>query len=143
MERRQPALLADEVVVAEGRVARRGGAALLFLFVRGPLIECVRVRRLFVFRLVLVGRILALGLPRLRFFSLLFFPILIVFSSLARLLSRVVGDDPERKNPFTLREEIMTMMQMTAVEGDIEPLTLPVAPARRSSLRPCRRIHTG
>lgn len=33
-----------------------------------------------------------------------------------------MGDKPERKNPFTLREEIMTMMQMTFVEGDIEPL---------------------
>ncbi len=57
----------------------------------------------------------------LKFFSFLFFPILIVFSFLARLLSRAVGDNPERNNPFTLREEIITMMQMTALEGDIEP----------------------
>lgn len=58
----------------------------------------------------------------LKLCSYLFYPILVVFSFLARWLSRAVGDKPERKNPFTLREEIMTMMQMTFVEGDIEPL---------------------
>ncbi len=57
----------------------------------------------------------------LRFFSHLFFPILIVFSFLARILSRVVGDKPAKRNPFTLRQEIMTMMHMTPGEGEIDP----------------------
>jgi CBS domain containing-hemolysin-like protein len=51
----------------------------------------------------------------------LFAPILIVFTSLARLITRTVGGEKER-NPFTLREEILTMLQMSAVEGDIEPI---------------------
>jgi putative hemolysin len=57
----------------------------------------------------------------LRFFSYVFSPILIVFSSLARLLGRLVGGNRDAKNPFTLREEIKTMVQMSPNEGDIEP----------------------
>jgi CBS domain containing-hemolysin-like protein len=57
----------------------------------------------------------------LKFFSYLFYPILVVFSYLARLLSRLAGTKPEGENPFTLREEIMTMIQMSPDEGDIEP----------------------
>lgn len=57
----------------------------------------------------------------LKFFSYLFFPILVVFSGAARLLARAVGERPERKNPFTLREEMLTMMQMSPEQGDIEP----------------------
>jgi CBS domain containing-hemolysin-like protein len=53
--------------------------------------------------------------------SYLFFPLLVVFSFLARLLARAAGDDPDRRNPFTLRQEIMTMIQMSPDEGDIEP----------------------
>ena len=56
----------------------------------------------------------------LRFFSYLFYPILLVFSFLARTLARLLGDKPDRDNPFTLREQILTMMQMSADEGDIE-----------------------
>jgi CBS domain containing-hemolysin-like protein len=57
----------------------------------------------------------------LKFFSYLFFPILLVFSHLAKLLSRLAGANPEGENPFTLREEIRTMIQMSPDEGDIEP----------------------
>lgn len=56
----------------------------------------------------------------LRFFSLLFYPILIVFSAITRLLSKLIGDTD--RNPFTLREEILTMLQMPAAStGDIQP----------------------
>lgn len=57
----------------------------------------------------------------LRFFSYLFFPILIIFSFLTRLLAKLAGG--EGRNPFTLREEIVTMLQMPAVSGgDIQPV---------------------
>jgi CBS domain containing-hemolysin-like protein len=57
----------------------------------------------------------------LHFFSGLFYPILIVFSFMARVLSRIAGDRSNRKFPFTLRQEIMTMMSMSPEEGDIDP----------------------
>ena len=57
----------------------------------------------------------------LKFCSSLFYPFLVVFSFFARLLGRLVGDK-EDANLFTLREEIKTMMQMSAGEGDIEPM---------------------
>ena len=46
-------------------------------------------------------------------------PILMVFSFLARMFGRLFGGKSGGKNPFTLREEIQTMMQMSANEGDI------------------------
>ena len=57
----------------------------------------------------------------LKFCSYLFYPILMVFSFLARFLGRLIGGG-DAKNPFTLREEIKTMMQMSSSEGDIEPI---------------------
>jgi len=55
------------------------------------------------------------------FFSYLFYPILIIFSVLTRLLTRLTGGD--QRNPFTLREEIVTMLQMPASSGgDIQPV---------------------
>jgi CBS domain containing-hemolysin-like protein len=54
--------------------------------------------------------------------SLLFYPILVVFSFLARVLGRLFGGKSDGKNPFTLREEIQTMMHMASSEGDIEPI---------------------
>jgi CBS domain containing-hemolysin-like protein len=57
----------------------------------------------------------------LRFFSYLFFPILLVFSFLTKMLAKIAGDN--EKNPFTMREEIVTMLQMPAVsQGDIQPV---------------------
>jgi len=57
----------------------------------------------------------------LRFCSYLFFPILVVFSFLTRILLKLSGGDA--KNPFTLREEIVTMLQMPAASsGDIQPV---------------------
>lgn len=54
----------------------------------------------------------------LRFFSFLFYPILLVTSFITRVLAKIAGD--ENRNPFTLREEIITMLHMPATkEGDI------------------------
>jgi len=58
----------------------------------------------------------------LRFFSYLFYPILAVFSLLVKLLSKLLGADHKDQNPFTLREEIRSMVQMSSGEGDIEPM---------------------
>lgn len=59
----------------------------------------------------------------LRFFSYLFSPILIIFSFLTRLIARLLGGGKEEANPFTMREEIQTMMDMSPVAGgDIRPM---------------------
>ncbi|MDH3579095.1 MAG: hemolysin family protein [Hyphomicrobiales bacterium] len=57
----------------------------------------------------------------LNFCSYLFSPILWVFTLLSRFLSWLVGDR-HTANPFTLREEIVSMMQMPAQGGDIQPI---------------------
>lgn len=54
----------------------------------------------------------------LRFASYVFYPILAVFSLVTRLLTRLVGNPAQ--NPFTLREEIITMVQMPASDGEIQ-----------------------
>lgn len=63
--------------------------------------------------------------PRAIFFlrgaSYLFFPILIFFTFLTRLLMRALGS-AEGRNPFTLREEIVAMMNMRSLGTDIEPI---------------------
>lgn len=56
----------------------------------------------------------------LRFFSLLFYPILFVFSFLARMISKIVSGKSDQ-SPFTLREEIKSMVEMSPEEGDIQP----------------------
>ena len=56
----------------------------------------------------------------LKFFSWLFYPILLVFSLLTRLLAKMVGDRTGNQNPFTLREEIFALMQMSTDGGDID-----------------------
>lgn len=56
----------------------------------------------------------------LRAASYLFLPILAVFSVLTRTLAKLLGGG-EIRNPFTLREEIAIMMDMSSVEGDIQP----------------------
>jgi putative hemolysin len=57
----------------------------------------------------------------LRGASYVFYPILIVFTVLSRILTRLLGGG-ERRNPFTPREEIVAMMGMAAVDTDIEPM---------------------
>lgn len=58
----------------------------------------------------------------LRFASYVFFPILVVFTLITRLFTRMFGQVIQ--NPFTLREEILTMLQMPAPEGDIQPVEM-------------------
>jgi len=55
----------------------------------------------------------------LKFFSILFFPILIVFSFSTKILSKFFG--ASNQNPFTMREEIQTMMRMPS-QSDIQPV---------------------
>jgi CBS domain containing-hemolysin-like protein len=52
----------------------------------------------------------------LRFFSIVFWPILIFFVTLSKILSRIAGSSAEH-NPFTLREQIQSMVQMPPQEG--------------------------
>jgi len=56
----------------------------------------------------------------LKIASHVFSPILIVFSLLTGMLTRLLGGANE--NPFTLREQILTMLQMPAEKGDIDPV---------------------
>ena len=53
----------------------------------------------------------------LRFASYLFFPILVVFTFIIRVFDRILGGPGQ--NPFTLREEIITMLHMSS-KGDIQ-----------------------
>ena len=54
----------------------------------------------------------------LRIFSYLFFPILVVLTAVTGLFTKIFGK--KGKNPYTLREEIITMLQMPAARGDIQ-----------------------
>lgn len=56
----------------------------------------------------------------LRFASYLFFPILLFFSLITKGLIMLIGGKVGQ-NPFTLREEIATMMDMAPVGSDILP----------------------
>ena len=56
----------------------------------------------------------------LRLFSYIFYPILTVFTLITRLLTWTSGQ--KTQNPFILREEILTTLQMPATEGDIQPV---------------------
>jgi len=56
----------------------------------------------------------------LRFFAYLFAPILFIFGILTRFLLRLFGKELQQ-NPFTLREEILSMLQMPNMQqGDIQ-----------------------
>ncbi len=56
----------------------------------------------------------------LRLASLIFFPLLSVFTVLTRGLGRVLGG-ARAQNPFPLREEIVALMETASPEGDIHP----------------------
>lgn len=55
----------------------------------------------------------------LRFFSFVFYPILIVFSFLTRLLTRLVGE--KNSNIFTMREQIISMSHMSEPGAEVAP----------------------
>ncbi len=57
----------------------------------------------------------------LRFASILFWPILWIFAVITGFVGRLTGG-AEGRNPFTLREEIRTLVDMSSpTEGDINP----------------------
>lgn len=58
----------------------------------------------------------------LKFFSYLFYPILIIFSVLTKLLTKLVGGEKE-STIFTLREQIISMLQLSEPGGEITPRT--------------------
>ena len=59
----------------------------------------------------------------LRAASWLFAPILVLFSGITKLLTRFIGAGPAEQSPFTLRREIVSMMEMPSTHGgDIQPL---------------------
>jgi len=60
------------------------------------------------------------GIFLLRLAFYVFYPVLAVFTLITRLLTWSFGE--QSQNPFTLREEILTMLQMPATEGDIQPV---------------------
>ncbi len=55
----------------------------------------------------------------LRAASILFSPLLALFAGLSWLITRAAAPDTTR-GPFTLREQLESMMQMSATEGDIQ-----------------------
>lgn len=54
-----------------------------------------------------------------KFASYVFYPILLAFGFVTRLLTKISGQ--EDSNPFTIREEIASLMQMQSMRGDIDP----------------------
>ena len=55
----------------------------------------------------------------LRFFSILFYPILVIFSFLTKLLTKLVGE--KKSNIFTLREQLISMLRMSQPGGEVNP----------------------
>ncbi len=57
----------------------------------------------------------------LRAASLIFYPILLVFTTLTRLVTRLSGASDKENNHFTLRQELDLMLGMPEIKGDVEP----------------------
>jgi CBS domain containing-hemolysin-like protein len=58
----------------------------------------------------------------LRFFTILFFPVVFLFSKIAYYLAYLVtGSKPDRASPFVSREELKMLMSMTERKGDVKP----------------------
>jgi putative hemolysin len=55
----------------------------------------------------------------LLFCSFLFYPILVIFSLLTRLLTKLLGE--KKANIFTLREQIISMLHMSQPGGEVKP----------------------
>ncbi len=56
----------------------------------------------------------------LKFCSYLFFPILVVFSFITKLLTRIVGGSKDA-SIFTLREQIISMLHLSEPDGNVSP----------------------
>jgi len=53
----------------------------------------------------------------LKFFSFLFYPILVIFSFLTRMLTKLIGE--KKSNIFTLRQQIISMSHMSEPGGEV------------------------
>lgn len=53
--------------------------------------------------------------------SILFYPVLLFFTQIVRVITSLAGSG-QKESAFTLREEIDLMLQMPAMEGDIQPI---------------------
>jgi CBS domain containing-hemolysin-like protein len=58
----------------------------------------------------------------LRFFSYLFYPVIFVFSRIARLITRIVGDGSDPQNMFITREELRVLLDVS--ESAANPSTI-------------------
>ena len=56
----------------------------------------------------------------LRFFSILFYPVIFVFSRIARLVTRLVGGSVAKKSGFITREELRLLLEMSSSSTDDE-----------------------
>ena len=58
----------------------------------------------------------------LRFFSYLFYPVIFVFSRVARFITRIVGDGTVPQNMFITREELRVLLDVS--ESSVNPSTI-------------------
>lgn len=58
----------------------------------------------------------------LRFFSFLFYPVIFIFSRVARFVTRMVGDGSVPQNMFITREELRVLLEVS--EGSADPSTI-------------------
>jgi CBS domain containing-hemolysin-like protein len=55
-----------------------------------------------------------------RIVSYVFYPVLVILTTITGLFTKHIGE--QSQNPSTIREEIMTMLQMPAEKGDIQAM---------------------
>ncbi len=73
----------------------------------------------------LVGKLIYI----LRFFSYLFYPVIFIFSGIARFITRIVGRGPVSHNMFITREELRVLLDLTDSTSD--PTTIDKKRIRR------------
>jgi putative hemolysin len=57
----------------------------------------------------------------LRFFSILFYPIIFVFTRIARLVTRIVGGSVAKRSGFITREELRLLLEMSSSSSSSSP----------------------
>ncbi len=65
-------------------------------------------------------QIAPLAIFPLRLFSLVFYPVVFVFSRLARLLARIFGSGKVEQNVFMTREQIRSVVEMTELASEVD-----------------------
>ncbi|PLY16094.1 MAG: hypothetical protein C0631_04865 [Sedimenticola sp.] len=58
----------------------------------------------------------------LRFFSYLFYPVIFIFSRVARFITRIVGDGTVPQNMFITREELRVLLDVSETASDPSPI---------------------